>query len=105
LNIDAELSELYDRAISYVEKRDSPAIVDSYALAMEDIPKFIDSLSDFGTSYSIRLAEAVGKTMRDLIAEDYSSNKTAQPANIRLTTVDKKYPFHSVGFYPVSTDS
>jgi hypothetical protein len=96
-NIEALLNESYKRTETYLAHREDVGVLEAYLSAKEEIENLLVALRHKGTMYSLWLADGIGAKLFDLLKEDFLSNKAAQPANILVEMIHKKYPFHLVG--------
>ncbi|MDD3473369.1 MAG: AAA family ATPase [Syntrophaceae bacterium] len=95
--IEALLGESYKRLEKYLLRRDDIGVLDAYSGAEEELTQFVTALSAKGSLYSMWLADGVGRKLQMLLNEDFRSNKAAQPAQLHVEAIDKKYPFHLAG--------
>jgi hypothetical protein len=95
-NIEARLDELYTRVQNYIEQRENLGVVDAHERAMEEIQQFIDHTVEKGSIYSLWFSELLGNRLLTLVGTDFASNKAAQPAQLTVRAIEKKYPFHLV---------
>ena len=94
-NFSSELNELYRRAGKYRENTSSD-ILRAYREFQEQAEKVSNSLAAYGTSYSILVKERLVDKLAMLIRKDIQSNEAAQPANVIVEPIAKRYPFHTI---------
>lgn len=89
-----ELNEIYKRIERYIETKSTLAILDTYDNVISALDQLADSIN--GTYYG-NLFLSVLEKLRDLLKQDFETNKAAQPANLIIERNTKKYPFEVVG--------
>lgn len=89
-----KVEEVYKRAVTYVEARNSLAVVEARSRAVSACNAFIVSLDSRRTLYSCWLRDLLGRRLLEYIERDFAGNSATQPASIRISKGEKKYPFH-----------
>lgn len=96
-DIETRLTELFTRVFTYVERQDGLDVLDAYDKVLVEIDHFLQVMEDRNSIYSMWFYSGVGKTLEELVKEDFENNKAAQPATLSIRPLDKRYPFHLVG--------
>lgn len=89
-----ELNEVYKRIERYVETKSTLAILDIYDNVILALDQLAESIND---TYYGNLVFSVLEKLRDLLKQDFETNKAAQPAKLIIERNTKKYPFEVVG--------
>ena len=95
--VEGALGELFARADSYVENRGGLGVVDAHRALLDGLASARSQLHACGTEYAGAIESGLVARLEKLVADDFATNRLAQPAAVRVTSTEKRYPLHAVG--------
>jgi AAA+ ATPase superfamily predicted ATPase len=95
-NIDSQIGLLFDAIQNYFEYKDTIEVIELFERVQQIVTGFKAILCQFGSLYSLKMAQEAVDGLLTLVEQDFAHNKAAQPALLSIEQRNKKYPLHLV---------
>ncbi|MGE5416705.1 MAG: AAA family ATPase [Acidobacteriota bacterium] len=94
--LESRLNRCFQLIKEYVDETDIDSILESYQAAVETIADDLSVVKTYGTDYSKKYVESLLSKALRYLKEDFETRPVGKPADIHVTTTDKKYPLYIV---------
>jgi len=91
-NYSLRLKELFEAVANYVEVRETPRVVPELQTLISVSQDFFEEMQAHGTLYTRSILAELASRVQQISQADFSSSPYSKPADVRLVTVEKRYP-------------
>jgi hypothetical protein len=80
-----------------VIKSSPPRLIMSHRQFSSVVGEYLSDVSAFGTSFAVRFLGAMATKIQMLANDAFRTHPASRPAELAITTLEKKYPLHKAG--------